>query len=78
MGISNKSVQAYLIELSFSFASEERFLKNKLDKETNTSCEKFKKCLKDDTIFSSNLKHIFGMDNIEIWLSLFFDKVVDN
>ena len=78
MGISNKSVQAYLIDLSCPFASEERFLKNKLDKETNTSCEKFKKCLKDDTIFSSNLKHIFGMDNIEIWLSLFFDKVVDN
>ena len=78
MGISNKSVQAYLIDLSCPFASEEIFLKNKLDKETNTSCEKFKKCSKDVIIFSSNLKHIFGMDNIEIWLSLFFDKVVDN
>ena len=40
MGISNKSVQAYLIDLSFPIASEERFLKNKLDKETDTSCEK--------------------------------------
>ena len=75
MGISNKSDQAYLIDLSFPFASEERFLKNKLDKETNTSCEKFKKCSKDVTIFSSNLKHIFGMDNVEILLSLFLTKL---
>ena len=42
MGINNKSVQVYLIDLSFPFASEERFLKNKLDKETDTSCEKKK------------------------------------
>ena len=40
MRINNKSVQAYLIDLSFPFASEEIFLKNKLDKETDTSCEK--------------------------------------
>ena len=46
MGISNKSDQAYLIDLSFPFASEERFLKNKLDKETDTSCEKNSKMLK--------------------------------
>ena len=72
MGINIKSVQAYLIDLSFPFASEERFLKNKLDKETDTSYEKkIQKCSKDITIFSSNLKHIFGMDNVEIWLSLF-------
>ena len=75
MGINIKSVQAYLIDLSFPFASEERFLKNKLDKETDTPCEKIQKCSKDVTIFSSNLKHIFGMDNVEIWLSLFLKKL---
>ena len=46
MRISNKSVQAYLIDLSFPFAPEERFLKNKLDKETDTSYEKIQKMLK--------------------------------
>ena len=75
MGVNVKSVQAYLIDLSLPFALEERFLKNKLDQETDTSCEKIQKCLKDVTIFSSNLKHIFGMDNIEIWLSLFRKKL---
>ena len=75
MGIKIKSVQAYLIDLSLPFASEERFLKNKLDKETDTSYEKIQKCSKDITIFSSNLKHIFGMDNVEIWLSLFLKKL---
>ena len=77
MGINIKSVQAYLIDLSFPFASEERFLKNKLAKETDTSCEKIQKCSKDVTLFSSNLKHIFGIDNVEIWLSI-SEKVVDN
>ena len=72
-------VQAYLIDLSFPFASEERFLKNKLDKETDTSCEKIQKCLKNVTIFSSNLKHIFGVENVEIWFSLFLKTLyVDN
>ena len=75
MGINIKSVQAYLIDLSLPFASEERFLKNKLDKETETSYEKIQKCSKDITIFSSNLKHIFGMDYVEIWLSLFLKKL---
>ena len=70
-----KSVQAYLIDLSFPFASEEIFLKNKMDKETDTAYEKIQKCSKDVTIFSSNLKHIFGMDNVEIWLSLFLKKL---
>ena len=41
-----KSGQAYLIDLSFPFASEEIFLKNKLDKETDTSYEKIQKMLK--------------------------------
>ena len=64
------------IDLSFPFASEEIFLKNKLDKETDTAYEKIQKCSKDVIIFNSDLKHIFGMDNIEIWLSLFL--IVDN
>ena len=75
MGVSNKFVQAYLVDLSLPFALEERCLKNKLDKEKDTSCEKIQKCSKDVTIFSSNLKHIFGMDNVEIWLSLFLKKL---
>ena len=69
MGISNNTDSAS------PFALEERFLKNKLDKETDTSCEKIQKCSKDITISSSNLKHIFGMDNIKIWLSLFLKKL---
>ena len=75
MGINIKSVQAYLIDLSFPFALEENFFENKLDKETDTSCEKIQKCLKYVTIFSSNLKHNFGMDNVEICLSLFLKKL---
>ena len=46
MGINIKSVQAYLIDLSFPFTSEEIFLKDKLDKETDTSYEKIQKMLK--------------------------------
>ena len=75
MGINIKSVQSYLIDLSFPFASEERFLKNKLDRETDTSCEKIQKCSKNVIIFSSNLKRIFGWENIEIWFSLFLEKL---
>ena len=40
--------------------------------------EKFKKiekCSKKVTIFSSNLKRIFGLENIEIWFSLFLKKL---
>ena len=68
MGINIKSIQAYLIDLSFPFASEESFffLKNKLDRETDTSCEKIKKCSKNVIIFSSNLKRIFGPEKVEI------------
>ena len=75
MGINIKSVQAYLIGLSFPLASEEIFLKNKLDRETDSSCEKFQKCSKNVTIFSSNLKRIFGLENVEIWFSLFLKKL---
>ena len=78
MGINLKSVQAYLIGLSFPLASEEGFLKNKLDREKDTSCEKFQKCSKKVTIFSSNLKRIFGLENIEILVFSISEKVVDN
>ena len=43
MGINIKSVQVYLIGLSLPLASEESFLKNKLDRETDTSSEKISK-----------------------------------
>ena len=59
MGINIKSVQAYLIDLSFPFASEERFLKNKLDKETDTSCEKIQKMLKRRYYFQQQLETHF-------------------
>ena len=75
MGINIKSVQAYLIGLSFPLVSEEIFLKNKLDRETDTSCEKFQKCSKNVTIFNSNLKRIFGLENVEIWFSLFLKNL---
>ena len=46
MGINNKFVQAYLIDLSFPFASEERFLKNRLDKKQIHPVKKFKNAKK--------------------------------
>ena len=75
MGINIKFVPAYLIGLSLPLASEESFLKNKLDRETDTYCENFQKCSKNVTTFSSNLKHIFGLENVEIWFSLFSKKI---
>ena len=75
MGINIKSVQVYLIGLSLPLASEESFLKNKLDRETDTSCEKFQKCSKNVTIFSSNLNRIFGLEKVEIWFSVFLEKL---
>ena len=75
MGINIKSIQAYLIGLSLPLGLEESFLKNKLDRETDTSCEKIQKCSKNVTIFSSNLKCIFGLENIEIWFSLILKKL---
>ena len=78
MGIRIKSIQAYLIGLSLPLASEESFLKNKLDRETDTSYQKFQKtekCSKNVTIFSSNLNFIFGLENVEIWFSLFLEKL---
>ena len=55
MGINIKSVQAYLIGLSLPLASEESFLKNKLDRETDTSYEKFQKTL----LFSATIWILF-------------------
>ena len=46
MGINIKFVQAYLIDLSLPFASEERFLKNKLDKKQIHLMKKFKNAQK--------------------------------
>ena len=59
MGINIKSVQAYLIDLSLPFASEERFLKNKLDKETDTSYEKIQKCSKKGYYFHQQFETHF-------------------
>ena len=75
MGINIKSVQAYLIDLYFPFASKENFLKNKLDKEIDTSCEKIKKCSKYVTIFSRNLFLAWIMLK---FVFLYFKKVLDN
>ena len=33
------------------------------------------KCSKKVTIFSNNLNCIFGLENIEIWFSLFLEKL---
>ena len=76
MGTNIKSVQAYLIGLSLPLASEESFLKNKLDRETDTSCENFQKCSKSVTIFSSNLKCIFGLENVEIFFVSISEKAI--
>ena len=54
-----KSVQAYLIDLSFPFASEEIFLKNKLGKETDTAYEKNSKMLKRRYNFQQQLETHF-------------------
>ena len=75
MGINIKSVQAYLIDLSFPFASEEIFLKNKLDKKQIHPVKKFKNAKKNVIIFTSNLKRIFGLKKVEIWFSLFLKKL---
>ena len=75
MGINIKSVQAYLIGLSLPLASEGSFLKNKLDRETDTSCESFQKCSKNVSIFSSNLKRIFDLEKVEILFFLFLKKL---
>ena len=58
MGINIKSVQAYLIDLSFPFASEERFLKNRLDKKQNILWKKFKNAKK-TLLFSAAIWNAF-------------------
>ena len=60
MGINIKSVQAYLIDLSFPFASEERFLKNKLDKKQIHPVKKFKNARKKRYYFQQQFEtHIW-------------------
>ena len=59
--LSNRLILSHCFRTKFFF-----FLKNKLDRETNTSCEKIKKCSKNVIIFSSNLKRIFGPKKVEI------------
>ena len=75
MGINNKSIQAYLIDLSFPFASAERILKNRLDKKQIHPVKKFKNAKKTVIIFSSNFKCIFGPENVEIWFYPFLKKL---
>ena len=75
MVINIKSVQAYLIDLSFPFASEEIFLKNKLDKKQKHPVKKIQKSSKNVIILTSNLKRIFGLGNVEIWFYLFLKKL---
>ena len=61
-----------------SLSFKRKLLKNKFDRETDTFYENFQKiekCSKNVTIFSSNLNHIFGLENFEIWFSLFLEKL---
>ena len=54
------------------------FWKKKLEREKDMIHKKFQKkhkMLKNVTIFSSNLNRIFGLKNIEIWFSLFLEKL---
>ena len=59
MGINNKFVQAYLIDLSFPFASEERFLKNRLDKKQIHPMKKFKNAKKKRYYFQQQFETHF-------------------
>ena len=61
-----------------SLSFKRKLLKNKFDRETDTFYENFQKiekCSKNVTISSSNLNHIFGLENFEIWFSLFLEKL---
>ena len=51
------------------------FLKNKLDKKQIPSMKKFKNAQKNVIIFTSNLKRIFDLENVEIWFSLFLKNL---
>ena len=59
MGINNKAVQAYLIDLSFPFASEEIFLKNRLDKKQIHHVKKNSKMLKKRYYFQQQFETHF-------------------
>ena len=78
MGINIKSVQANLIDLSFPFASEERFLKNKLDKKQIHSMKKIQKCSKKGYYFHQQFEtHFWPGKHRNLVLSI-SKKVVDN
>ena len=53
--------------------------KKKMEREKDMIHEKIQKnrkmLKKKVTIFSSNLNHIFGLENVEIWFSLFLEKL---
>ena len=51
------------------------FLKNKLDKKQIPPVKKFKNAKKNVIIFTSNLKRIYDLENVEIWFSLFQKKL---
>ena len=51
------------------------FLKNKLDKKQIPPVKKFKNAQKNIIFFTSNLKRIFDLENVEIWFSLFLKKL---
>ena len=61
-----------------SHSFRRKFLKNKLDRETDTYCESFQKCSKNVTIFSSNLKRIFDLEKVEILFFSISENVVDD
>ena len=78
MGINIKFVQVYLIGLSLPLASKESFLKNKLDREIDTSYEKFQKCSKNRYYFQQQFEtHFWPGKSWNLVFSI-SEKVVDN
>ena len=64
--------------LIHSLSFRRKLLKNKLYRKTDTFYENFQKvekCSKNVTIFSSNLNRIFGLEKVQIWFSLFLEKL---
>ena len=55
------------------------FIKKKMEREKDMILEKIQKnrkmLKKNVAIFSSNLNRIFGLENVEIWFSLFLEKL---
>ena len=78
MGINIKSIQAYLIDLSFPFASEEIFLKNKLDKKQIHPVKKIQKCSKKRYYFHQQFETHFSPEKRWNLVFSISEKVVDN